>query len=463
MTRVAGTINFMVVPGVAAPGPAAPTVPDGWTSLAQVNVRANTTAVLQTDIVDERPQLKSLATHGHSGGIDGAKIDYSSLLNRPTPYNSYWKASTAYTVGDICYSSTGESYKRFECTVAGTSGAAEPTWPAVDSTVTDGTVHWKVRDIKNGSGEQVGSIKAWLAKAAPAGWLACDTGALVSRATYPQLWAWVQDNAPLITESAWQAQAAVQSSVGYYSSGDGSTTFRLPRLVDYIRGGLQDDVGTWQGDAIRDIIGGPWGGARSDIYAGSGAVIRGNVVGSGFTGTSNDTVRPYDFMASRVVPTADENRPKTIKFLYCIKAFDAPTNQGLVDITALANEVLALKNTVADIVSSGTNWIKFADGTMIQKATAVLVSNITVQTSYRYAVGTFTFPLAFVNTAYSTQFIHTGHVPVLFTEYNTDNSKTTSQVKCTAVGVVISVSGVADIRTDLPWPVNCVAIGRWKA
>jgi hypothetical protein len=38
MTRDAGTIDFLVVPGVAAPRPAAPTVPDGWTSLAQVNV-----------------------------------------------------------------------------------------------------------------------------------------------------------------------------------------------------------------------------------------------------------------------------------------------------------------------------------------------------------------------------------------------------------------------------------------
>ena len=126
------------------------------------------------------------------------------------------------------------------------------------------------------------------------------------------------------------------------------------------------------------------------------------------------------------------------------------------------DDVVTLEQLISRETTSGTNWIKFADGTMIQRATAVLVSNVTVQTSYRYAVGTFTFPLAFVNTSYSTQFIHTGYIPVMFTEYNADNFKTTSQVKCTAVGVVISVSGVVDIRTDLPWPVVCTAIGRWK-
>ncbi|WP_285718886.1 discoidin domain-containing protein [Pelosinus sp. IPA-1] len=81
MTRVSASINFMVVNGVAAPVPAAPTIPDGWVSLAQVKVRKNTTSILQTDILDERPTLKSLATHGHSGGIDGAKLSAGNIIN----------------------------------------------------------------------------------------------------------------------------------------------------------------------------------------------------------------------------------------------------------------------------------------------------------------------------------------------------------------------------------------------
>lgn len=60
----------------------------------------------------------------------------------------FWQASTAYAVGDIAYSTSLPSYAYLECTVAGTTAAAEPTWPAVGSTVTDGTVTWAVRDMR---------------------------------------------------------------------------------------------------------------------------------------------------------------------------------------------------------------------------------------------------------------------------------------------------------------------------
>ncbi|GMB00229.1 glycine rich domain-containing protein [Pelosinus sp. IPA-1] len=81
MTRIASIIDFMVVSGVAAPAPAAPSVPDGWVSLAQVKVRSQATSILQTDIFDERPILESLATHGHSGGGDGAKLSAGNITN----------------------------------------------------------------------------------------------------------------------------------------------------------------------------------------------------------------------------------------------------------------------------------------------------------------------------------------------------------------------------------------------
>jgi hypothetical protein len=250
-----------------------------------------------------------------------------------------WQPTHAYAVGDICYSSTGASYKYFECTVAGTSGATEPTWGAVGSTVTDGSAHWAVRDIKN-TGVSIGTIMPFLATKAQPGWLACDTGALVSRAAYPDLWNWVKTNAPLLSEVDWQTQAASQSSVGAYSTGDGSTTFRLPKILDYIRGGAQADVGTWQGDAIRNITG-SMAFYEMINYVPSAGVFKGtNTAGTNnarSTGQAGGTTI-VTFDASSVVPTANENRPKTIKFLYCVKAFDAVTNQGMIDITELANE-----------------------------------------------------------------------------------------------------------------------------
>lgn len=169
-------------------------------------------------------------------------------------------------------------------------------------------------------GDELGSIKPWLAKTAPAGWLALDTGALVSRNTYADLWTWVQDNAPLITDSEWTALAGTQNSVGSFSQGDGSTTFRLPRLLDYFRGGLTADVGKWQGDAIRNIAGTVIG--LINYFDSSTGAFSTNAsstsVAQPIYATNGNKNIVFD--ASKVVPTADENRPKTIKALYCIKA-----------------------------------------------------------------------------------------------------------------------------------------------
>lgn len=59
-----------------------------------------------------------------------------------------WAASTAYSVGQTVFGNNASAPgKVMECTVAGTSAASQPTWPAVGSTVADNTVTWKAWDI----------------------------------------------------------------------------------------------------------------------------------------------------------------------------------------------------------------------------------------------------------------------------------------------------------------------------
>ncbi len=65
-----------------------------------------------------------------------------------------WVATTAYkaedtrdaNIGDVVQPTTQPNDVRMVCIVAGTSAGTEPVWPAVGSTIVDGTVTWRVDD-----------------------------------------------------------------------------------------------------------------------------------------------------------------------------------------------------------------------------------------------------------------------------------------------------------------------------
>jgi hypothetical protein len=63
-------------------------------------------------------------------------------------------------------------------------------------------------------------------------------GGLYDRATYPDLWDWVQEQSGYCkTEQEWQTLSAAQNgNVPFYSSGDGATTFRVPSLKCWVKG-----------------------------------------------------------------------------------------------------------------------------------------------------------------------------------------------------------------------------------
>ena len=65
-----------------------------------------------------------------------------------TPQGSHWQGSKAYAVGDRVLPVTPNN-RWYECTVAGTSGATQPTWPT-SGTVMDGTVEWTHRGLIEG-------------------------------------------------------------------------------------------------------------------------------------------------------------------------------------------------------------------------------------------------------------------------------------------------------------------------
>ncbi len=162
--------------------------------------------------------------------------------------------------------------------------------------------------------EMVGEVAFFARSTPPSGWLKAN-GAAVSRTTYAALF------------------AAIGTTFG---AGDGHTTFNLPDLRgEFIRGvddGRNVDggrrLGSSQGDAIRNITGNFW-----SEFGGYKYVITTNADGV-FALTENDgrrdtfkgdvanygaTNKKVEFNASRVVPTASENRPRNVALLACIK------------------------------------------------------------------------------------------------------------------------------------------------
>lgn len=268
-------------------------------------------------------KLATARTIGMSGKVTGTATSFDGSGNVVIPV-------TAVTA-DNC---TGNSATATAATKLATARTISLTGDVTGATSFDGTGNVAIATTVT-AGMPLGFTFAMLANNPPSGCLALQ-GALVSRSAYPDLWAWVQANAPLITETAWQAQAAVQSSVGAYSSGDGSTSFRLPKVVDFVRGSdTGRGPGAWQADALQNVIG-QFGAKAAGNHTPTGPFYSINPISGGSSDSSAPGPELIGFDLSRAVRTTDETRPKSISMLWCVKAFGAVTNQGVVDITALA-------------------------------------------------------------------------------------------------------------------------------
>lgn len=197
----------------------------------------------------------------------------------------------------------------------------------------------------------------------------------LSRSTFSDLWDWISANAG---EALAVSEAVAED--GQFGPGDGSTTFTLPKAAGYFlraKGGIDPDLrvlGDVQGDAIRNITGELSRTTPVDISnifnQGNGALgivqtSRSTYVTTGSGGATSPT--GVDFDTSRIVPTADENRPKNIAYNICIVAFQSVDNAAQVYAAAVVAEqvsqgsrilglegIALLENRQAEGVSGGS-------------------------------------------------------------------------------------------------------------
>ncbi|RON90326.1 phage tail-collar fiber domain-containing protein [Pseudomonas fluorescens] len=193
--------------------------------------------------------------------------------------------------------------------------------------------------IAKASALPVGSIVAFPVDAPPPGFLELDNS-VKSSATYPDLSAYLG---------------------GKFNKGDeGVGNFRLPEARgEFLRGwdhgrgvDLGRQVGSFQADDYKshshryfDSV-----AANIDPFGGTSAGVVNGVVTppatGGYLATSGPDSNNLTSPTTTVNAGGNETRPRNIAFMWCIKAWNAPVNQGTIDVAALVKEVSRLGSAV---------------------------------------------------------------------------------------------------------------------
>lgn len=151
-------------------------------------------------------------------------------------------------------------------------------------------------------------------------------GQLLSRVEYADLYACATENELILPEEEW-----AKGMQGMYGQGDGRETFRVPDLRgQFLRGldrgaGIDANrvLGSRQEDAIRNIKA-AGKGSMNDVIRGADVPLdtgafQFSYIESCLQAGNSGGVYLIDFDASRVVPTAKENRPKNVALIAQIK------------------------------------------------------------------------------------------------------------------------------------------------
>lgn len=175
-------------------------------------------------------------------------------------------------------------------------------------------------------------------------------GQIVSRSVYKDLWDFVQKHPSLLlTEEQWQAELSANEGIvnNYYSSGDGSTTFRLPKagvieLPVITAEGLNkfstDSFKSHNHENITEPISGK---ILNPIYWNT-TDNGGMLTNANIKSQNSGSLTPYFAPLSGTNITnvgGTETKPKTITKLAVVQAFGRVINTGTLDINDLVHDV----------------------------------------------------------------------------------------------------------------------------
>lgn len=210
----------------------------------------------------------------------------------------------------------------------------------------------------------------------PADSIICN-GATYSRALYKDFFDYITTQGWVKTEAEWKEIANRDNGFcPFYSSGDGSTNFRVPRFAPYQQIAIASgNAGTYHQAGIRNITGrSDLGGIYSSLsFSGAIATVHdeGGATGATHVNAGGDQRVKLTFDASNsnsIYGRSDTVQLESHEWVMCVVAYGVATNVGAVDIQNVMSAVNAVQANLAQIPqpsayvtetwSSGTEWYR---------------------------------------------------------------------------------------------------------
>lgn len=215
----------------------------------------------------------------------------------------------------------------------------------------------------------------------PADSIICN-GATYSRALYKDFFDYITTQGWVKTEAEWQEIATRDNGFcPFYSSGDGSTNFRVPRFAPYQQIAIASgNAGTYHQAGIPNITG------RSDlggIYSSSsfsGAIAtgprEGDAIGATHVNAGGEQKVKLTFNASNsnsIYGRSDTVQPESHEWVMCVVAYGVATNVGSVDMANVLSAITQVQAAIGNITEFAAP--AYASGSKIKANTTVTIQS----------------------------------------------------------------------------------------
>ena len=220
------------------------------------------------------------------------------------------------------------------------------------------------------AGLPLGHFFTWPFSTPPDGSIVVN-GATYSRTLYADLWSYISSKSDWVkTESEWQSIASANGGYcPYYSDGDGSTTFRVPKFAPYQQIALSSaSAGTYHEAGLPNTTGffsatipDNHSYTAQGVFSGSSRPA-GSLGPASFKpgGNANPTapLYGYDFSLSKASPIYGKSttvQPESNEWIVCVVAYGRATNVGNVDVSNVMS-------AVGTVQSDLTNYLPLTGG-----------------------------------------------------------------------------------------------------